>query len=93
MSGEKRRNIFLCIKESLNNIVKHANATVVTISFRLGPHLVIQIHDNGVGVNPEKIREFSSGMTNMRKRMENIDGHFGIRSNDGTTITLSVPLQ
>lgn len=93
LSGEKRRNIFLCIKEALNNIVKHAKATEVTIRFKIGPHLVIQIHDNGIGLNPETMREFSNGMTNMRKRMETIDGHFGIRNQDGTVVTLSIPLQ
>ena len=93
LTGEKRRNIFLCIKEALNNIVKHSGATVVHIRFRLGPHLVVQIQDNGVGIEPGKMREFSNGMTNMRKRMESIDGHFGFRSIDGTIITLSIPLQ
>ncbi len=35
MSGIKRRNIFLGLKEALNNVVKHARATevVITIDF------------------------------------------------------------
>src|SRR5690606_26472180 len=32
MSGEKRRNIFLAVKESLTNIIKHAQATEVAIT-------------------------------------------------------------
>lgn len=93
LSGEKRRNSFLCIKEALNNVVKHSHATEVVISFRIGPHLVIQIHDNGIGLNYDNIREFSNGLTNMHKRMESIDGHFSIRHHNGTIVTLSVPLQ
>jgi signal transduction histidine kinase len=92
MSGERRRNIFLCIKEALNNIVKHSKATEVMICFKLGPHLVIEIRDNGTGLNPDKLREFSNGLANMRKRMETIDGHFSIRNQHGTIVTLSVPL-
>lgn len=92
LTGEKRRNIFLCIKESLNNIVKHARASEVLISFKIGPHLVIQIHDNGTGLQTDNMRQFSNGLTNMRKRMENIDGHFSIRTQDGTVVTLSIPL-
>ncbi len=93
ISGEKRRNIFLCIKEALNNIAKHAEATEVLIEFKLGPHLVVRIRDNGIGLQPDKMRAFSNGMSNMRKRMENVEGHFGVRSENGTVITLSVPLQ
>lgn len=92
MSGEKRRNVFLCIKESLHNIVKHSRATEVRIIFKLGPQLVIQIHDNGVGFQDIMIREFSNGLTNMRKRMEGIDGHFNIRNENGALITFSIPL-
>ena len=93
MSGEKRRNVFLCIKESLNNALKHSQATEVKIIFRIGPHLVIQIIDNGVGVKTLNISEFSNGLTNMRKRMESIEGHFSIRNENGTNVTLSIPLQ
>lgn len=92
LSGEKRRNSFLCIKEALNNVVKHSRATEVVISFKIGPHLVIDIRDNGVGVRNETRREFSNGLTNMRKRMESIEGHFSIRVQQGTVVTLSIPL-
>lgn len=92
MSGEKRRNVFLCIKESLHNTLKHSAASEVKIIFRIGPHLVIQIHDNGIGINDVNTREFSNGLTNMRKRMDTIDGHFNIRNENGALVTLSIPL-
>jgi len=38
------------------------------------------------------LREFSNGLANMRKRMENIDGHFSIRNENGTIVTLTIPL-
>ncbi|MBL7770464.1 MAG: hypothetical protein JNK20_15900 [Flavipsychrobacter sp.] len=93
MSGEKRRNVFLCIKESLNNALKHSQASEVRILIKIGPHLVIQIIDNGTGMKSFNISEFSNGLTNMRKRMESIDGHFSIRNENGTIVTLSIPLQ
>jgi signal transduction histidine kinase len=93
MSGEKRRNVFLCIKEPLNNALKHSKASEVRILFKIGPHLVVQIIDNGVGVKSINISEFSNGLTNMHKRMESIDGHFSIRNENGTIVTLSIPLQ
>lgn len=93
MSGEKRRNIFLCIKESLNNAVKHAQAKTILIRFQIGQQLIITISDDGVGMQPEKIRAFSNGMSNMRKRMENIDGHFSISAAAiGTEVKLTIAL-
>jgi signal transduction histidine kinase len=93
MTGEKRRNIFLCIKESLNNAVKHAQAKTILIRFQIGQQLIITISDDGVGMQPEKIRAFSNGMSNMRKRMENIDGHFSISAAAiGTEVKLTVAL-
>lgn len=93
ISGEKRRNIFLCIKESLNNIVKHANASRVEIFFSVDQHLQITIKDNGRGLNTAEIRLFSNGISNMRKRMENIGGSFSIDNHNGTIIVLRIPLQ
>jgi len=93
MSGEKRRNVFLCVKESLNNIVKHSKANDVWITVTVLPGtLEIQIHDNGVGINFQKLREFGNGLNNMKKRIESIDGSFSIVNKDGTTTTLIVPM-
>jgi signal transduction histidine kinase len=91
VSGEKRRNIFLTVKEALNNVVKHAQATEVTISFSFNGHIYINIDDNGKGINVEAIREFGNGLKNMRKRMERIGGRFEIENNHGTHISLIVP--
>ena len=93
MSGEKRRNVFLCVKESLNNVVKHSKANDVWIKVTVLPGtLEIQIHDNGVGINLQKLREFGNGLNNMKKRIQSIDGTFSIVNKDGTTTTLIVPV-
>jgi signal transduction histidine kinase len=90
MNGEKRRNIFLCVKEALNNIVKHAKATEVWINFDIDKQLAITIKDNGVGINLDKLREFGNGLHNMKKRMENIEGSFEMLNKQGTTTILTV---
>jgi signal transduction histidine kinase len=93
ISGEKRRNIFLCVKESLNNVAKHSKANDVWIKMTiLSGKLEIEIHDNGVGINLEKLREFGNGLTNMRKRMQGIDGSFTILNKQGTTTSFTIPL-
>src|SRR5690606_8313835 len=50
LTGDKRRNIFLCVKETLTNVLKHSKATEVRIYFVTEDVLTIKIADNGVGI-------------------------------------------
>ena len=103
IQGEVRRNIFLVIKESLQNIVKHAAATEVTVSFsydKLVNEIRVAIADNGKGIDKETIRPFANGLENMKKRMADINGSFSIENKEarhgdpggrGTQISISAP--
>lgn len=90
LNGEIRRNIFLVMKEALHNIVKHAGASQIWISIRFDGDLEVTIRDNGTGFLPEQVRPFSNGLTNMKKRMEDIGGSFLIETGAGTCITIRV---
>jgi signal transduction histidine kinase len=92
ISGEKRRNIFLSVKEALNNVVKHSQSSVVCINVIVGDRLVIEIQDDGVGINLEKLRKFGNGLNNMKKRMASIDGEFNIENWEGTKTTFYLQL-
>ena len=92
VSGEFRRNIYLVVKEALHNIVKHAQATKVSISIETGKKLIITIRDNGIGFDPENTRPYSNGLINIKKRMKDIGGTIQIESTEGTSICLTVPL-
>lgn len=93
MSGEKRRNIFLSVKESLHNIIKHAQAGEVKINiFISNQELHIIVADNGRGIDTEKLRRFGNGLSNMKRRMESIQGQLQIDSSAGTRIEFIAPL-
>ncbi len=92
ISGEKRRNIFLSVKESLNNVLKHSHADTVQINISADKCLVIEIIDNGVGIDMDKLRKFGNGLSNMKKRMAGIDGEFRISNEGGTRTILSLAL-
>jgi len=94
VSGEFRRNIFLTIKETLHNIVKHAQAGCVRISMDTGRELTIIIQDDGIGFDRGQIRPFSNGLANMQQRITDIGGHLLIqsRSEEGTLIKIIAPL-
>ena len=90
--GDKRRNIFLCVKETLNNTLKHSMATRVTITIETSGKLDISIADNGVGIDPEKIRRFGNGLKNIDRRMKVIGGSYAISNENGTITKLELPL-
>jgi signal transduction histidine kinase len=92
INGDKRRNIFLCIKETMNNILKHSGAAEVSINIETNHHLTICVADNGRGINMEQLRQFGNGLKNMKRRMESIGGTFSIENNNGTVTTLVLPL-
>jgi signal transduction histidine kinase len=92
LSGSKRRNIFLCVKELLNNIIKHAKASEVRIRFTYNELLEIEIADNGCGIDFKQKRPFGNGLINIRTRMENIGGEFFIRNERGTKAILKASL-
>ena len=92
ISGEKRRNIFLSVKEALNNVLKHSQSSVVKINITVQETLIIEIRDDGVGINLEKLRKFGNGLNNMKKRMASINGEFNIENRQGTITTFYLPL-
>ncbi len=92
LSGDKRRNIFLSVKETLNNVLKHSKADEVQISFVISEELNIKIKDNGIGIDLQKIRQFGNGLKNIAKRIESIGGTYRIENKEGTMSTFRLPL-
>ena len=92
ISGDKRRNVFLCVKETITNIVKHSQASVAEINISCnGEKLVIYFHDNGVGIDVNNIRQFGNGLKSLAGRMEKIGGSFHIEKSNGTITILELP--
>jgi hypothetical protein len=78
----------------LTNIIKHAEASEVTIQFSEdGNMLNVMVEDNGKGFDVNNI-VFGMGLANIEKRLEKIDGNIVIDSTpgNGTTIILNIPL-
>lgn len=92
LSGDKRRNVFLCVKETLNNILKHSGATSVAITVETGDKLKLTIRDNGKGIDLQKLRQFGNGLKNITRRMESIGGQFEIGNDNGAVTRLVLPL-
>ena len=94
MTGEKRRSIFLSVKEALNNVLKHSQASTVNIDITIqNKELNILVSDDGIGINHEKLHQFGNGLSNMKRRMESINGKFYAESNGGSKISFSIPVE
>ncbi len=94
IKGENRRNIYLTIKEILHNIVKHAQAKHVLIKVHFSDQWIVTIQDDGIGIDSKKQsnRLGGNGLHNIRKRMAAVRGTASIESNNGTLVTLRIPL-
>jgi len=91
INPELKRNLFLVLKESLNNVVKHSGASQVAIRFAIEKEKYhFEITDNGRGIDPQKEKSFKHGITGMKNRMSEIKGLFRIGPNEptGTCIEL-----
>jgi signal transduction histidine kinase len=95
LKGVVRRNVYLSIKEALNNVVKHANADCVELNVQLYPDkLIISIKDNGSGfAGNSGSKFFSNGLKNIQRRMDQIDGKVQFFNEGGTLISIELKLQ
>lgn len=78
ISAETRRNLFLCLKEGMNNVYKHSSAKNVNFNFeQTDCQLIITLKDDGVGISPQKFME-GNGISSMKRRMALLAGDFHI---------------
>jgi signal transduction histidine kinase len=93
VSSQTRHNINMAVKEAVHNIVKHAQASEVTIrmSFADG-FLNIVIDDDGVGFQPDQ-QPGGHGLSNMKQRLAKIGGSCFIESKPGKGTTIQMRLQ
>lgn len=92
LDGNSRKNLFFCIKEALNNAVKHSGATMVSVELSAieKKALTIKIQDNGKGLSATDKQ--GNGLINLKKRMASLNGMLQLYSDKGLTVILVVNL-
>jgi len=98
VSSEKRHHLFLACKEALNNVVKHAGASQVTLTLSATPsEFILTVADNGTGLpeTPRPAGTGGNGLASMRRRMEELGGRCEITSapGRGTEVKFVVPAE
>ena len=89
--------LFRIAQESLTNIVRHSDASSVTVNlFIENNQAILRISDNGSGIaESSALSNDSYGIMGMKERARFFKGNLHIESNKegGTTITASIPIQ
>ena len=84
------------VNELITNVIKHANATEVSIDITRGDDfLSILVEDNGVGFDTAILNDNKGmGLYRIRKKIENMQGKLTIDSNPnrGTTLIIDIPV-
>ncbi|MDN5682292.1 sensor histidine kinase [Corynebacterium glyciniphilum] len=79
------------VKESLTNVVKHAEAQEVYVLLTVEDDvLTVDVHDDGRGIDPGEVTRPSGdgyGLTGMRLRVEEAGGDFDVMTGSGTCVT------
>lgn len=91
ITTEQRRNLFLCLKEALNNAYKHSQSNQIKLSFiQKDKEFMMKISDNGIGINHEKTE--GNGLRNMKRRMQEQNGHCEVTTENGTHLFFIIDL-
>jgi PAS domain S-box-containing protein len=86
-------NIFRIVQEQLNNIIKHARATIVKINLSQNKkNIILSVSDNGSGFNIHK-KVKGIGILNIKSRAESFKGtaHFVSQPGKGCVLTVLFP--
>ena len=98
LSREYKIFLYRTVGELLMNIFKHAKASVVEVRLFMKEYsFVVEVQDNGVGIDKSKIKTASSaggfGLLSIVERIDSIDGTFSINPNEkGTLAQIKVPV-
>ena len=93
LDPDMRRQVFLIFKESVNNILRHADCTQVEIQFAVEKAgLMLSVRDDGKGFDPAQ-PPAGNGLASMRQRAASLNGSLEITvdGDQGTRVTLRVP--
>ncbi|MEZ4801875.1 MAG: ATP-binding protein [Gelidibacter sp.] len=92
IDGQHRKQLFFCIKELLNNALKHSDASKIQLLILLKEKSQLQvcISDNGKGIVKENT--FGNGLKNVEKRISDMDGTLDLIPENGLTVKFTIPL-
>jgi signal transduction histidine kinase/sugar lactone lactonase YvrE len=97
------KELYRITQEALNNTLKHANASSITVRLAITPsvmnrdgrHLELEVSDDGCGFDPQAVGDKGGlGLTSIRERVEGLGGELNVVSSpgEGTALRVNVNL-
>ncbi|MGV7104930.1 tetratricopeptide repeat-containing sensor histidine kinase [Flavobacterium sp. U410] len=90
-SSRDGMNIYRIIQESVNNAIKHGNASKIEVSIQeVNKRILVEIRDNGSGFNIQEV-ENGNGLNSIHKRATELHANIDMVSNEnGTSIKINL---
>ncbi len=96
LNGEQELQLYRIVQELISNILKHSEAKEATIQLiRNEDSVNLIVEDDGKGFNPnEGIKGGGIGLSNLKARVNKLNGNFHIDSGKGagTSISIDIPI-
>ena len=96
LRADIRHNVFLAVREALNNALRHSKCAEVWLTMRIDEgEVTVKIEDNGIGFVPKQTAEGGNGLGNMDARLAECDGRAILISTPGkgTCVTFKFPVK
>jgi signal transduction histidine kinase len=94
LSLKAKQELYRVAQEALHNAMKHASASLVQVKLNwTDDAIILEIHDNGRGFNPQDSFPGHLGLLSMQERVKKLLGNLSIESapDQGTTIRARIP--
>ncbi len=88
-------HLYRIIQEALNNALKHASATSVTVHISVdGDELVLEVTDNGTGFDPDAVGDMGGmGLASIQKRVDGLGGTLAVLSTPREGVRIKVSME
>jgi two-component system sensor histidine kinase DegS len=96
LPGKYEVALFRLIQESVQNALKHAEASTITVKLEMRrEQIIVMIKDDGKGFDKNESKQESFGLIGMRERVELLSGELSIdtKIDKGTIIMINVPIR
>ena len=95
IGSDDKRNLYLLVKESVHNAIKHSGADLVCIKCTIADTIEFTVTDNGRGFDTDFITKNGNGLLNYKKRIEKLNGTYQLITapGKGTKTIFTIPFR